>query len=166
MGLTLNPAVLFDRASATSEFRGHLNPVWVRGTDTTTVDKLALVGYLRLAHRIRGADRDVRIDDREVSISFRGPGYTADMFIRRPAGTYQLTATKMGLMAVMNDLHKGRDTGRSWIWVIEVAAVFMTLVSITGLLLLFILKKRRVNGLGWLLVGAVVSGLAYWWLVA
>ncbi|MFD2937526.1 PepSY-associated TM helix domain-containing protein [Spirosoma flavum] len=164
-GLTLNHADWFDGASITNEFRGRLNPAWVKGADTITVDKLALVEYLRSAHRIRGAVSDVRIDDREVSISFRGPGYTTDAFIRRPVGTYQLTETNMGLVAVLNDLHKGRDTGRSWAWVIDVAAVFMTLVSVTGLLLMLVLKKRRVSGLGWLLAGAIASGLAYWWLV-
>lgn len=165
-GLTLNHADWFDGASVTNEFKGHLNPAWVKGTDTTTVDKLALVEYLRSAYRIRGAVSDVRIDDREVSISFRGPGYTADAFIRRPAGLYRLTETKLGVVAVLNDLHKGRDTGRGWAWVIDVAAVFMTLVSVTGLLLLLVMKKRRVSGLWWVLAGAVASGVAYWWLVA
>jgi uncharacterized protein len=164
-GLTLNHADWFDDASKANEFTGHLNPAWVKGTDTITVDKLAIVEHLRSAHRIRGAVGDVRIDDRQVSISFRGPGYTADAFVDRPAGTYQLTETSMGLVAVLNDLHKGRDTGRGWAWVIDIAAVFMTLVSVTGLLLLLVLKKRRISGIWWLVAGAVASGLAYWWLV-
>ena len=164
-GLTLNHADWFDGASKTTEFSGHLNPAWVKGTDTVTVDRLAIVEYIRSTHRVRGAVGDVRIDEREVSISFRGPGYTADAFIKRPSGTYQLTETNLGLMAVLNDLHKGRDTGRGWAWVIDVAAVFMTLVSVTGLLLLLVLKKRRGSGLWWILAGTIASGLAYWWLV-
>ena len=68
----------------------------------------------------------------------------------------------MGLVAVLNDLHKGRDTGRGWSWVIDVAAVFMTFVSVTGLLLLLFLKKRRVSGFWWLLAGGIASILAYW----
>lgn len=164
-GLTLNHADWFDDASRTNEYAGRLNPGWVTGTDTATVNKLAIVEYLRATHRIRGTVDDVRLDDRQCAISFRGPGYTADAFINRPAGTYQVTETSLGLVAVLNDLHKGRDTGAGWVWVIDIAAVFMTLVSVTGLLLLLVLKKRRVSGLWWVVAGIAASGLAYWWLV-
>ncbi len=164
-GLTLNHADWFDDAARTIDAKGKLNPVWVAGTDTATVNKLAIVEYLRSTHQLKGSVSEFRSDNRQCSVSFRGPGYTADVFVDRPAGTYQLTETRLGLVAVMNDLHKGRDTGRGWAWVIDVAAVFMTLVSITGLLLLLVLKKRRVSGGWWLVAGVVVSGLAYWLLV-
>ncbi|GAB4025246.1 PepSY-associated TM helix domain-containing protein [Spirosoma gilvum] len=164
-GLTLNHADWFDDATQTTELKGKVNSSWVAGTDTAAVNKLAIVEYLRATHQLKGSVSEFRIDDRECSLSFHGPGYSADAFVKRPDGTYQITETKMGLMAVLNDLHKGRDTGRGWAWVIDIAAVFMTLVSITGLALLLVLKKRRVSGLGWLVIGAVGTGLAYWLLV-
>ena len=164
-GLTLNHADWFDDAARTTDTKGTLNRAWVAGTDTNAVNKLAIVEYLRATHQLKGSVSEFRIDDRQCSVSFRGPGYSADAFVNRPDGTYELSETRMGLMAVMNDLHKGRDTGRGWAWVIDVAAVFMTLVSLTGLLLLFFLKKRRVSGLWWVAAGAAVSGLAYWLLV-
>ncbi|MDB5240330.1 MAG: peptidase [Spirosoma sp.] len=165
-GLTLNHADWFDDASKTNEYRGQLNSAWVKGTDTATVNKLAIVEYLRSSHRIRGSVTEVRSDDRQCAISFRGPGYSADVNIDRLTGTYQLTETNMGLVAVLNDLHKGRDTGRGWAWVIDVAAVFMTLVSTTGLLLLLFIKKRRTSGMLWVLIGLAASALLYVWLVA
>ena len=164
-GLTLNHTDWFDDAVRTTQMTGKLNPLWVAGTDTATVNKLAVAEYLRATHQLKGSVSEFRADDRQCALSFRGPGYFADVFVDRPAGTYQLTETRLGLVAVMNDLHKGRDTGRGWVWVIDLSALFMTLVSITGLLLLLVLKKRRVSGLWWLLTGAVASGLAYWLLV-
>jgi hypothetical protein len=164
-GLTLNHASWFDDASATAEYKGQVNAGWVSPTDTARIDKLAIVEFLRSAHSIRGSVSDFRIDDRQCSVSFRGPGYTADAFIDRPAGTYQLTETKLGIMAVLNDLHKGRDTGAGWSWVIDVTAVFMTLVSLTGLFLLLFLKKRRSSGLVWALVGLAAGVGLYLWLV-
>lgn len=161
-GLTLNHADWFDDASRTTELTGRVPTSWVNPTDTARIDKLALVEYLRTTHGIRGAVSDFRIDDRECSLSFRGPGYTADAFVERQTGTYRLTETRLGLVAVLNDLHKGRDTGRAWVWVIDAAAGFMTLVSATGLLLLLFMKKRRISGLWWLLIGAGLSMLAYW----
>ena len=164
-GLTLNHADWFDEATQTTDVKGHINRSWVAGTDTATVNKLAIVEYLRSAHRLSGSVSEFRIDERQCSVSFRGPGYSADASIDRPGGAYQLTETRLGLVAVLNDLHKGRDTGRAWAWVIDIAAVFMTLVSLTGLALLLVLKKRRVSGFWWLLGGALASWLAYWLLV-
>ena len=164
-GLTLNHADWFDGEERTTEVKGRINRSWVAGIDTATVNKLAIVEYLRSAHLLKGRVSEFQIDDREGSVSFRGPGYSADASINREDGTYQLTETQLGLVAKLNDLHKGRDTGRGWAWVIDVAAVFMTLVSLSGLALLVVLKKRRTSGLSWLLAGAVASGLAYWLLV-
>lgn len=161
-GLTLNHADWFDDATRTTDVKGKINRSWVAGTNTATVNKLAVVEYLRSAHRLNGSVSEFRVDERQCSVSFRGPGYSADAIVDRPGGAYQLTETRLGLVAVLNDLHKGRDTGGGWVWVIDAAAVFMTLVSVTGLALLLALKKRRVNGLWWLLGGAMASGLAYW----
>ena len=165
-GLTLNHPDWFADAERTTEEKGKINPAWVAGTDTTTVNKLAIVEYFRAKHGLKGSVSEFRMDEQECAVSFRGPGYSADVFIERPAGTFELTETHLGLVAVMNDLHKGRDTGRGWAWVIDIAAVFMTLVSVTGLALLLFLKKRRANGLWWMVIGGILSGLAYWYLVA
>jgi uncharacterized protein len=164
-GLTLNHAEWFDGDAVTTDTKGKLNPAWVAGTDTGTVNKLAIVEYLRATYNLKGTVSEFRSDDRQCSVSFRSPGYSADAFVERPGGTYELNETRMGLVAILNDLHKGRDTGRGWAWVIDVSAVFMTLVSVTGLLLLLVLKKRRVSGLWWVLIGGILSALAWWGLV-
>ncbi|GAB2515483.1 PepSY-associated TM helix domain-containing protein [Spirosoma aerophilum] len=164
-GLTLNHVDWFGDQSRTAERKGKLNQAWVNQADTSKIAKLAVVEFLRNTHGIKGAVDDFRIDDRQCSVSFRGPGYAADAFIERSDGAYQLTETRMGVVAVMNDLHKGRDTGSSWSWVIDIAAIFMTLVSATGLILLLFLKKRRVNGLVLAGIGALLCYLVYHFLV-
>ena len=51
-----------------------------------------------------------RIEDTDCSVAFKGPGYSADVLIVRATGRYELTESRMGLFAVLNDLHKGRDS--------------------------------------------------------
>jgi hypothetical protein len=75
---------------------------------------------------------DFLIEHHQCSLSFKGPGYSADVFINRDDGKFRLTELRMGLVAVMNDLHKGHDTGKGWNWVIDISSVFLTLVSISG----------------------------------
>ena len=113
------------------------------------------------AQGIHGAVSDLRVDDSQIEISFKAPGYTADTFIDRDTGKYDLTETRNGFVAVINDLHKGRDSGKAWSIFIDVSAILLTLVSASGLLLVWFIHKRRVTGFLLAIAGAVVSVLLY-----
>ena len=160
-GLTLNHATWFEGNEQTADHKGKLTPTWVNTTDTAKVAKLAIVEFLRNTHGIKGAVSDFRIEDDQCSIAFKGPGYSADAFVTRETGEYELSETRLGLVAVMNDLHKGRDSGSGWSWVIDVSAVLMSLVSLTGIVLILFLKRKRVSGLVIALVGAIICYAIY-----
>ena len=157
-GLTLNHSSWFDGQERTTQLKGSVDPKWLAGD----VDKLQIVEYLRSKHHITGALHDFRVDDTQCSVSFKGPGYSADASVDRVTGSYDLSETRMGFWAVMNDLHKGRDSGGVWAAVIDISAVLMTLVSLTGFVLIFFMLKKRFNGLLIFAIGAVVTVLAYW----
>jgi uncharacterized protein len=162
-GITLNhPNWFFTEAERREQAEGDIDVKWLRvqgGSPAASADaaqdadpsrqvaKLEVVEHLRNTHRIRGALAEFRVDDRECLVTFKGPGCAADAFIDRESGHYSLTQTEYGFIAVINDLHKGRDTGPIWSAVIDFSAVLMTVVSLTGLVLLFYLKLRRVPGL-------------------
>ena len=76
-------------------------------------------------------------------------------------GEYELSEVRYGVVAILNDLHKGRDTGFVWSVVIDVSAVLLTVISLTGLVLIFYLKLRRKPGIVVVVVGTVVLVLAY-----
>jgi hypothetical protein len=57
--------------------------------------------------------------------------------------------------------HSRRDAGQAWSRLIDASAVLMAAVSLTGLLLIFFLQKRRLSGLLALAAGAVLCCLAY-----
>jgi uncharacterized protein len=160
-GLTLNHLDWFPEKEVLNELDGRLNPAWVNATDTAKVKKLEIVEFLRASHQVKGQLNDFRIDESECSISFQGPGYTADVFVDRTKGSYHLSERSLGVIAWANDLHKGRDTGQGWKWVIDFSAIFMTVISITGLILLLFIKKKRANGLLWLVLGIGAIALFY-----
>jgi hypothetical protein len=162
-GLTLNhPNWFGGDKQVVVKNKGKLNVNWVNPADTSKVSKLEIVEFLRKTYHVKGLVNEFRIDDIEVSVSFKGPAYACDAFIDRQTGIYEVSEIKMGLMAVMNDLHKGRDTGKAWAWVIDVSAVFLILVSLSGLILLFFIKKRRFAGLIAGAVGLLLCLLMYW----
>jgi uncharacterized protein len=156
-GLTVNHVEWFVKQQTTVQLRGKVQPQWLKND----VAKLEIVEHLRNTHGIKGALKDFRIDDSQVSVSFKGPGYAADTFIDRQTGAYDLTEIRMGMFAVLNDLHKGRDSGKAWKWVIDISAVLMTVVSLTGLLLIFFLQRKRFAGLMAAAAGALLVYLAY-----
>ena len=86
----------------------------------------------------------------------------ADTFIDRETGRYNLSETRHGFLAVINDLHKGRDTGPIWAWVIDLSAGLMVIISLTGLGLPFYIKRRRIPGTIIGLVGTVALAAIYW----
>ena len=160
-GLTLNHADWFTAGHTTTRHcKGRLEPEWVKAPDAA-VAKLEVVEFLRRVHGIKGAAGDFLIDESQCTASFKGPGYAAVTFINRATGDYELTEDRLGLVAVLNDLHKGRDSGRGWSLVIDISAVLMTVVSVTGLVLLFFFRHRRIGGLAIATAGGLLCYLIY-----
>jgi uncharacterized protein len=159
-GITLNHTSWIEGQQRVDQLDGQLTLAWVERA--ATVDKLQIVEYLRSTHGIKARVNDFLIGDDECSISFKGPGYAADAFVDRTTGSYELTITKSGAVAIMNDLHKGRDTGSVWAWLIDISAVLMILVSLSGFLMIFFLKNKRLNGLLLSAAGAIVIVVIYY----
>jgi len=124
--------------------------------------QLAIVEYFRNTYNIKSQLKDLRLDDSECTISFKGPGFSADAFIDVTTGNYEVTITNAGVLAIVNDLHKCRDTGSVWPIFIDISAAFTILVSLTGFIMIFFIKKRRSNGLLLLLIGIVLLMLSYY----
>lgn len=172
-GITLNhPTWFFAGAQRRMQAEGRVNLKWVKPSTSDAgssaasdpareVAKLEVVEHLRATHKIGGALAEFRVDDVECMVSFKGPGYAADAFIDRDTGRYTLSETYQGLLAVINDLHKGRDTGPVWSVLIDISALLMTGISLTGLLMLFYLKLRRGPGLLVVLVGTAAVVAVY-----
>jgi hypothetical protein len=164
-GITLNHAEWFYRdAAQTVQQHGRLDRAWVAGPENA-VAKLDVAEHLRRVHGLKGAVSEFRIEDGECTVAFRGPGYAADAFVNRTTGEYELTVTRMGWVAVINDLHKGRDTGRGWSVLIDLAGALMTAVSLTGMVLIYFVRRRFVTGVVVALLGTAANGAVYAWLV-
>lgn len=152
-GITLNhPDWL--AAESTQELKGTLPPAW---KSANGVDWLVVAEHLRAANGVHGAAGDRHADENEASLSFKAPGYSADCFINMKDGSYRLSVAYQGAVGVLNDLHRGRDAGNAWAWMIDAAGYFLVLLSVTGLGLLWYLKKVRLRGFATVIVGAALA---------
>jgi hypothetical protein len=156
-GVTLNhPDWL--AGERTDEVTGTLPATWMTAKG---IDWLVVAEHLRATRGVHGTVADRRDDDREATLTFRAPGYSADCLIDVRDGSYRLTVSYQGAVGVLNDLHRGRDAGGAWAWLIDVSGVFLVVLSLTGLGLLVYLKKVRLSGFVTLAAGtALVVALA------
>ena len=51
-----------------------------------------------------------------------------------------------GLLGKLDDLHKGFDSGPAWYWIIDLAAILLSLSALTGMVTLVSLRARRRSG--------------------
>jgi hypothetical protein len=86
----------------------------------------------------------------EIYISMPRPGGDAWVSIDRETGKVETERSSRGVMAYLNDLHKGRHAGPAWGWFIDVFALACVIFSVTGLLLLKMHAAQR--GATWPLV--------------
>lgn len=160
-GLTLNHPDWFSGSVKTRQGRGPVDHTLLQASGTNGPDRNGLVESVRMREHLHGTVDDIRVDDSEISFSYRAPGYSADVSVDRRSETYEVTEVRNGFLAVINDLHRGRDAGKAWGWLIDVSAVLLTLVSMTGLVILWFIYRRRASGLVIAAAGAALCALAY-----
>lgn len=104
-----------------------------------------------------GGTLDVNVSGRsadwssdEIYISMPRPGGDAWVSIDRANGKVESERSTRGVIAYLNDLHKGRHAGPAWGWFIDVFALACVIFSVTGLLLLKMHAAQR--GATWPLV--------------
>ena len=152
-GITLNHPS-WGTGTTTKSVSGALPATWKSGS---TVDWLVVDEHLRSINGVTGQVSDHRNESGETSITFKGPGYTANAVIDPATGGYQLSTESQGFVGMMNDIHKGRNTTTSFKWVIDLIAIILAFISLTGLFLQFFLRKRRRSAYVTAAVGAVLA---------
>ena len=166
-GITLNHPDWFPSSELVRTATGNLpleilvKPVsQLESAAESRVDELEIVEQLRAGHDIHARLKDIVIDDYQIMVAFAGPGYSADVFIERETGKYEFNELRMGFVPWINDLHKGRDTGLLWSILIDVSALILTVISATGLSLVFWLRLTRRSSLMIAGVGTVAAAVA------
>lgn len=81
--------------------------------------------------------------EEEIYVDLPRPGGDGWMTIDRSTGAIRKEVTTRGLVAWLNDLHKGRNTGDAWILFMDFFSVVAIIFCLTGLALLVVHARRR-----------------------
>ncbi|MGA1741677.1 MAG: PepSY-associated TM helix domain-containing protein [Pseudohongiellaceae bacterium] len=160
-GITLNHAELMV-AEPQTEVRMLDNlPVLPLDDNGMIFDSPELAAYVRDEFGIRLEFADLTIAEPFVTIEYDGPGYQALVEIDQELGEIYAESTDYGLVAVLNDLHKGRYTHIVWNALIDISGIILVIFSLAGFVLLLPNKFRFRKVLKYSVVGIVISVAAY-----
>ena len=101
------------------------------------------VTALRHATGIDLSGRVARNEYGEMYFDLARPGRTANLTLDLNEGRAYHEVIDRGTIAMLNDLHKGRDTGAAWALFIDVFAVACLVFALTGLALLVLHARNR-----------------------
>ncbi len=124
--------------------------------------KLPIVEKLRKDYAIHGeADFKYEKESEAFRIVFKAPGYRAEAIIQGKDGLTKVTHTTSGFAGLFLDLHRGKDSGLPWSFVIDGVSMLFLFVSITGLILWSSLRSRAQYGIAVLLLGLAIGLVVY-----
>lgn len=83
--------------------------------------------------------------DYELYVSLPRPGGDAWLSVDFESGELLYESTDRGWIAYLNDLHKGRNTGKAWSWFIDLFALLCIVFCLTGLGVLYIHARERIS---------------------
>lgn len=161
-GLTLNhPEWTFGQPPTTTEESGTLPEGAIDGD---TVDFLTISEYVRSTNGVTGSITSHGTSGTTGWITYLAPGYSASLDFDTSTSAYTVSETTQGFMGALNDIHKGKGTNDAWSVVIDISALVLCFIALTGLTLEILnrSKAKRRNlllALGGSIVGVVLMVL-------
>jgi len=159
-GITLNHADWIDDDSVVMEQSLTLNSELIDDLSRDRVSALvALQDWLENETHLKNPrSLDVDWELGEIALDYPMPSGYVFVSVDVATGHVELESKYSGLWSLLNDLHKGRNTGRFWSLVIDVTALLICLFALTGMIILLQNKRYRVAGV----VSVISGGLMPW----
>lgn len=139
--------------------------VTIPAATASAADPSLVEAALRSAIDITTPASSFKAYDDEINVAFHSPGRRIQALVDRATGRTKVVWETRGSIGIIDDLHKGTETGRAWRWVVDFTAILIGFSAITGLVTLVSLPKRRTMGLLTTLAGALTVLVIYFWLV-
>jgi hypothetical protein len=109
-------------------------------------DQAALDQRLREMLGVRSPVTDYREGPDQIQVTFAAPGHRTVVTVNRAQRTGDVETETRGLLGKLDDLHKGFDSGPAWYWIIDLAAILLSLSALTGMVTLVSFRARRRSG--------------------
>ncbi len=163
-GFTLNHPTLFEAEPKSvvreSEISQDLSDQLAEVEDVSVLPA-ELASALQDETGVNAAGRTAVVEYGEMTIDLARPGVDAYLAIDLEGQFASYESIDRGVIATLNDLHKGRDAGVVWGLLIDLSAFVIILFSLTGFGLLWLQARGR--AITWPLtgLGLIIPVIAY-----
>jgi hypothetical protein len=107
----------------------------------------ALAAAVAKRTKLLGGYKSGETIDGETSLRYEGVrGYT-DAYVELDTGAVEITVKHANPVATINELHRGKNTGKPWALIIDLSAILILALSLIGYILFFSLRFRLVPSL-------------------
>ncbi|MEE2023063.1 MULTISPECIES: PepSY-associated TM helix domain-containing protein [Alkalimonas] len=119
--------------------------------------------WLQQQHGVRATEWRYQFDndDELLELEFKRPAGYVTALLDFDAAELELEQVFAGYLALANDLHKGRDAGGLWAWLIDITAISCLVFALTGFYLLLKSQSMRAIGNTLALLGGMAAILIY-----
>lgn len=106
-----------------------------------------IIEYVREKHPLIGRYKSSEVMDGEVMIRLESPAGSTDLWALLDNGEVEITQKAATTISLLNDLHRGKNVGEVWSWLIDISAIIIILLSLAGYILFLTIKTRLVTHL-------------------
>ncbi|HEX5792381.1 MAG TPA: PepSY-associated TM helix domain-containing protein [Rheinheimera sp.] len=169
-GITLNhPDWIYSKAGQLSQQFNVALPVHLRLAvlPESDVEQAKIAAqfreWLSREHQLKASVFSYSFEPQEMllELDFKRPAGYANVLVDFTAGNADVDMEFGGYLALLNDLHKGRNAGTSWILLIDLTAIACIIFALTGFYLLLKQPSRRSLGNSLAMLGIFITLFAY-----
>lgn len=162
-GLTLNHPEWFGSGKAAVEtVTVQISPDRMAAARAAADPARALGHATEAVATLRGAYASGEVVGDEAFLRYEGATGASDVVVDLTAGTVEVETRRATAMALLNDLHRGKNVGAVWRTFIDVSAVLIAVLSLLGYVLFFSLRLRLATSLRLTALGVIAMGGMIW----
>lgn len=141
------------------------NPDWFKSSNDEQIVKLtlpaafvsaiqkqenptpAILDFVQDKQPLIGRYKSSEVMDGEVMIRLESPAGSTDLWVLMDEGQVEITQKPATTVSLLNDLHRGKNVGATWHWLIDISAIIIILLSLAGYILFLTIKTRLITHL-------------------
>jgi hypothetical protein len=136
-GLLLNHPEWFADTTALVESQAQLDPAALKDKPAAALGEL--LASRKLVHGVYASGD---IDEELAQLRFEGVSGDTSVTLDLASGKADIAWRKATALTMLNDLHRGKNAGAAWKWLIDISAGLFLVLSLIGYVLFFSMRHR------------------------
>lgn len=121
-----------------------------------------ILDYVRQNQSVVGRYQSSEVIDNEVMIHLESPAGATDVWVTLDNGQAEITQKPASTISLINDLHRGKNSGTAWSLLIDISAILIVALSLAGFILFLSIKTRLVTHLVLTAISLIVLMFLIW----